>query len=140
MPTKVKGVVLVIEDNPDWMRRLLKVCEKAGYETRRAVDSDKARSLLQAAVFDAVIADLRLKEWEKGNVDGLQSLAAIPEELRPAAVVVTAHPDPEQVRVAFRDFKVIDIIFKFSFDVDVFTKRLELAVSETRKRRAAIGS
>jgi DNA-binding NtrC family response regulator len=135
--TKAKGVVLVIEDSPDWMRKLVKMAEKAGYEARRAPTMDKAVALLRSTTFDAVVADLRLKEWETGNIQGLQALNAIPEESRPAAVVVTGHPDADNVRLSFRDFKVVDIIFKYSFDSKVFSEKLDLAVRETRKRRAA---
>jgi|SRR6267378_1328999 len=135
---KTKGIVLVIEDNPDWMRRLVKVCEKAGYETKQAKNKDKAVALLkQASIFDAVIADLRLKDWDPTNIDGLDSLSSIPENERPAAVVVTGVPDPVNVRKAFHDFKVIDVLFKLSFDEGTFAKRLELAVRETRKRRTS---
>jgi DNA-binding NtrC family response regulator len=134
---KAKGNVLVIEDQQDWMRKLVQICEKAGYAARRAKNFDKAVSLLKGNEFDAVIADFRLKDWESDNIEGLQALEAIPEGIRPAAVVVTAYPDADHVRMAFRDFKVIDVLFKSSFDANVFGKKLAAAVRETRKRRDA---
>jgi CheY-like chemotaxis protein len=134
--TNANGYVLVIEDKPDWMRRLAGLCEKAGYTVRRAQNLDKAISLLQSELFDAVVADLRLKDWQRDNIEGLRALEAVPEDRRPAAVVVTAYPEPDHVRLAFRDFKVIDVIFKSAFDARLFGKKLDLAVKETRKRRA----
>lgn len=136
---KNKGLVLVIEDDSEWMRTLVKACESAGYEVRRASNKDKAISLMRTLTLDAVVADLRLREWETGNVQGLESLESLTEEERPAVVVVTGHPDWDVVRKAFRDFKVIDVIFKGNFDETAFTRTLEHAVRDTRKRRAASG-
>src|ERR1043165_5233239 len=101
-------MVLVIEDNPDWMRRLIRLCKSAGYSTKSAPSLNRAIVLLQSTVFDAVVADLRLSEWESGNVDGLRALDAVPDDQRPATLVVTGHPDPGTVRAAFRDYRVVD--------------------------------
>ena len=85
--------------------------------------------------FDAIVSDIRLVDWQDENVQGLQALSAVPEERRPATVVVTAFPNEDNVRLAFKDYKVMEVLKKSDFRRRTFIKVLESAVKETHERR-----
>jgi DNA-binding response OmpR family regulator len=137
--TPKSASILIIEDDRDWLRILARACENAGYNTRRADNFDKAVSLLTKETFDAVIVDIRLKNWQDGNREGLEALAAVPAEHRPAALVLSAFADYENTRLAFKDFEVIDVIRKSEFDAKEFLPKLKQAVRATRKTRRVAG-
>lgn len=127
-------LVLIIEDQADWRRRFRRYCKDEGYEVKEAQNADKAASLLERATFDAIITDIRLVDWQDGNKDGLDVLGSVPEEKRPAAVVVTGYPRPDFVRTAFKDYQVIDVLWKSDFDKAKFLKAVKEAVEATRRK------
>lgn len=131
-----KGLILIIEDKPDWLRKLAKACEKAGYSVRRTDNYDKAASLLTQHDFDAIVADIRLVDWQEDNIQGLQVLGVVPPQNRPATVVVTAYPNWDHVRLAFKDYQVSDLMVKSEFKTPTFLRAVAKAVGTTRAKRS----
>jgi|SRR5579862_25055 len=132
---KESASILIIEDKADWVRIITRACEGAGFTVRSASTLAKAVSLLNNQVFDAVVADIRLKDWQAGNIEGLDALGAVSEERRPAAVVLSAFADYDNTRLAFAGFKVIDVLRKSAFDANEFVLKLKQAIRETRRKR-----
>jgi len=129
-------VILHIEDDPDWLRIVQRSCEGAGFLVRRATNLAKAASLLDSEEFDAVIADIRLKDWQEENIEGLEALHTVPKERRPAAIVLSGFVDAANTRLAFKTFEVIDVLNKSSFESRELILSIKTAMRETHKRRS----
>ncbi len=82
----MKGIVLVVEDEPDLMLTFRIVLKTAGYMVIDASTGEEALSALETVVPDAIILDLRLP-----GIDGWQVLAAIRQaDLLPETPIVIA--------------------------------------------------
>lgn len=127
----VEGRVLLIEDRPDWRRKLTKYLKADGHSFKTAKTYTEALSLLDTEAFDVVLVDLRLVDWDDSNFQGLDLLPRI-DELRKTngtqAVVVTAYPTPENIRQSFRDHGVSDFLFKADFDPKMFKRAVRTAI------------
>jgi DNA-binding response OmpR family regulator len=126
---------LHVEDNADWLRIVRRICEGAGFSVRHATSLGKAASLLNGEEFDAIIADIRLKDWQEDNREGLEALTAVPKERRPAAVVLSGFLDGDNTRLAFKTFEVSDVIKKSAFEPKEFIAMVKEAVRETQAMR-----
>jgi CheY-like chemotaxis protein len=133
--TKGSPLILIVEDKADWVRIISRACEGAGFAVRTASTFPKAVALLNAHLFDALVADIRLKDWQEGNVEGLEVLSAVPEDRRPATVVLSAYADYDNTRLAFTAFKVVDVLRKSSFDSNNLVVKLKQAIRATRQKR-----
>ena len=133
--SEVKPTILHIEDGDDWLRIVQRACEGAGFSVRRATTLAKAASLLTSHEFDAIVADIRLKDWQEDNIEGLEALVSLPKNKRPAAVVLSGFLDADNTRLAFKTFEVSDTIKKSNFDARTFVVMLKQAIKATRKMR-----
>jgi DNA-binding response OmpR family regulator len=139
VPVKESAHILIVEDKADWVRIITRACEGAGFTVRSASTLAKAVSLLNTDLFDALVADIRLKDWQEGNIEGLETLRSVPEERRPVAVVLSAFADYDNTRLAFTDFDVVDVLRKSSFDSNELVIKIKLAIRRTRRKRHLAG-
>ena len=136
----VEGSILLVEDRPEWRRRLTRYLQKEGYFVETAKTYTEALDVLARGSFEVVLVDLRLVDWDTTNVQGMQILRHMDElrkeigkESGTQAIVVTAYPTVETVREAFRDHGVSDILFKPDFDLHSFTEAVRDAAVKAHK-------
>ena len=103
--TSPSAQILHIEDGDDWLRHVRRALERAGLTVRHAKSLAKAASLLNSIEFDAIVTDIRLKDWEEDNVEGLDALRAVSENRRPAAIVLSGYLDGDNTRLAFKELR-----------------------------------
>jgi len=127
--------VLVLDDDRLWRNRLKNLLQQHGYEVENADTSERAKSRLVKATFDALVVDVQMAWWDKNDKRGLDMLSEVPESDRPDAVVVTGKADKADVRRAFKELNVVDVLFKIPFNTKEFVDRVGEAVKSTRERR-----
>ena len=87
--------ILIVDDEHDVATTLARILESAGHQTLMAESYDSAQRVLEAAVPDVLLVDVRLNDH-----NGLQIVAMAPMSV--AAVVMTGHDDPVIRREAHR--------------------------------------
>ena len=126
MMGKVLPKALVVDDSERWLKTLTQLVRDVGYSVSTA--QTYAAALLEVEESysppDLIVTDIRLKDEDESNIDGLRLLM----ELRKrgqlgASIVVTGYPSPKTRRVAERLGAVY--IEKGSFTREDFRREVE---------------
>jgi len=118
-----QGRILIVEDREEWRHTLAEALQGAGFDAEEVESADKARHLLDTKLYHVVILDIRLVEGDIGNTDGLKLLRELDQRNLTEAIQVimlSSYGTKDQMRTAFRDYKVADFVFKQRFDGHAF--------------------
>ena len=107
MTTKIKGHILVVDDEPDLRMMLSQILTGAGYEIKEASDGEEAITLLKKHKFDVTLLDIQMP-----IVDGIKVLKFIKENRMPTkAIMLTGYADLKHAMEA-KEFGARDFIGK----------------------------
>jgi len=123
------GKVLIIDDEASLRDTLARILEKAGCETRAAVDGYEAFNLLRKEVFDLVFLDIHLPE-----MDGLQVLKEIRQGDQKLPVILLTGYGTLQSAVEALRLGATDYLLK-PFDPEVLVARTRMILNEQAKER-----
>ena len=113
MASESRSRILVVEDEASWQVRLREILHEAGEYDVTVVDSYKtAMEALEAGEHDLVLLDMRLVEWDSGNVQGLDILEKLVSQVRTATIVVTGHATPEIMKECYEKYGVSTVLLK----------------------------
>ncbi len=119
-----KKRVLVVDDEPDYLKVISTRLEQAGYAVETAQDGKEALSKIKAACPDAVLLDIMMPE-----MDGLETLRIIRKRNKTLPVfMLTAHSNEERFEEA-RSLNISGFLVKganFGERVADFTNALRL--------------
>jgi CheY-like chemotaxis protein len=119
--------ILLIEDNEDVVRFLLKLLEPLQARVVAAADGEAARKASKATPPDLLLVDLVLP-----GMSGLDAVRAIKKDDRRLAatpvVVLTGHPSPDNIREAV-DLGVVDFLMKPAFLSEAGLERVRRALA-----------
>jgi len=135
------GRILVVEDRSDWRKKLTGILKEEGYSVREAANYDKAVSLLQKHVFDLVLLDLRLVDWNERDFKGmdlLNDLDKLADEQGTNVIIITGYGTAEHARKAFKDHHVFDFLTKAKFDLQEFKTLVAEAIENAYAKRGDI--
>jgi ActR/RegA family two-component response regulator len=94
---------LVVDDNPVWLRMLVRLVNEVNYEVTTASSCEEAWQKIEKDMPDLVVADLRLKDEDESNTEGLLLIGKLKEDRElESAVLVTGYPTPEAKNMADR--------------------------------------
>lgn len=131
--------ILLIEDNPQWQRAILRLLEKTGHQVFTASTEAEAREIIlsdepQYRELALIITDLRLNEWQEG-FEGVGLIRLTDARYRndgTLVIVITAYGWVEESKETFMHEQVYDFLPKddpgrdFSDDfLDVVHRALE---------------
>lgn len=119
------GRILVVEDRDDWRKILVEELERAHFSVDAVETAEKARQLLTTRIYHVLILDMRLNDNDTSNTDGLDLLKEMDRQGLTDAIQVimlSAYGTKEHMRVAFRDYKVADFVFKTRFNSSAFVE------------------
>ena len=123
--------ILLIEDNEDVVRFLLRLLEPLGAEVVAAADGEAARRASKTRPPDLMLVDLVLP-----GMSGLDAVRAIkkddPRLAATPVVVLTAHPSPDNIREAV-DLGVVDFLMKPAFLSEAGLDRIRRALDAAPK-------
>jgi len=107
LTTKIKGHILVVDDEPDLRMMLSQILTGAGYEIKEASDGEEAITLLKKHKFDVTLLDIQMP-----IVDGIKVLKFIKENRMPTkAIMLTGYADLKHAMEA-KEFGARDFIGK----------------------------
>lgn len=137
-----KYSVLVIDDQANW-RELLVDLLKDGFDVKSAEDYEGALELIrnQAPPFHVVVTDMRLKDEEIGNEDGLKLIEDLNKRGdETKTIVVTGYPTIDTTKRALSSLDAYDYLEKRPsdgkpFDVEEFQLTVHRAAEEAEKDR-----
>lgn len=135
---KPDRTVLLIEDNAEVAAFLQRLLEPLGAELLCAPDGDSALRLSKRNPPDLILVDLLLPGM--GGLDAVRAIKREDRRLGPTPVVVlTAHPNPENIREAV-DLEVVDFLVKPTFLSEAGLDRIRRALDAAPKAPDAAAS
>ena len=129
----MKHRILIVEDDPVFLRPLLRVVEAEGYEVRAAQNGEVALDLLRREDFDLVLTDKLLPK-----MDGIELVRQIKSDHPEVAVVImTAHATVESAVEALR-LGAVDFLLKpFDLTEAVLVVRHAIELQDLRQAKGA---
>ena len=129
--------VLIVEDRQEWQETLSKHLHEEGFSVEIATSLAEAVDLLNKQLYHVAVIDVRLKDWDKTNFDGMTVLDELSnraiEASTLAKIMISAFGTPDQLRQAFRGHHVFDFIMKDKFNASEFRSTVRDAfVKEVR--------
>lgn len=124
-------VVIIIEDEEDWLEILRGSIASLGYkiETYRSFSNAKGR-LMGHSPYHLVITDIYEGSIEKVEKKGLKFAEYVSNVKDIPVILISGLPDEFIVRKAFKECRVVDFIFKGSFDDMEFARIVKSAVEK----------
>lgn len=123
--------VLIVEDEEDWRKRLVRYLSGEPYRIEVASDYPSALGLLREQSFDAVVLDLRLVEEDDRNFEGMELLRLLREkDQNVAIIIVSAYGTVEYVREGFKIHGILDYVPKQSFAPDKYRQVVREAIQK----------
>jgi len=130
------GIVLVVEDDPDWQETLCEMLSKAAYSYKLATDYNSGLKELRKQDISALILDLQLRTEHPENEDFIGwSLAQQALERNVPIIVVTGHASVSEANKAFRKYKVIAFLDKGLLNETELLARVSEGVEASRQRK-----
>lgn len=136
------GRILLVEDLKEWQRMIKELLPEDSYRVFKvAEDLQKASDLLKHHVFDLVLLDLRMNDWDEQDFKGfklLGQIAEVREEQGTQVIIVSAYGEPEHVREGFKKYDIADYFDKKWLKRDEFRKAVADAIEKAYEERQQI--
>lgn len=123
-----QGRILIVEDREDWRKTLVEELSRRHFSVDAVESVEKARQLLMAEIYHVLILDIRLNDSDTSNIDGLKLLEEMDKQGLTDAIQVimlSAYGTKDRMRMAFRDYKVADFVFKTRFNSAAFIEDVQ---------------
>src|SRR6266568_1057171 len=136
-----QGHVLVVDNDPFWCNALVKILKEGGFDADSVVKVDEAVEKLRAALYHILVVDVRMKDADPTNQEGIDILSKLKDlGLKEAmkVIMISAYPDTEKLRRAFRDFEVADFLFKNDFHEEECLETVRRVFAEKVKINLAL--
>jgi CheY-like chemotaxis protein len=128
-----QGRVLVVDDLEQWREQLVETLQRDGFYAGSASTATEVLQILDEALYHLLILDIRLADGEPGNIDGINLLRELEKRGLSEAtkvIMLSAHDTKEHMRLAFRDYKVVDFLSKDKFTEQLFLESVRRAFSQ----------
>jgi CheY-like chemotaxis protein len=113
-----QGRVLVVDDEQDWCDEIVEALKGGGFDADSAVTVERAFELLNEKFFHVLVLDIRMDENNPEDSSGIDILKELDERGLIEAIriiMLSAYDTKEQVRTAFKTYKVTDFLSKDNF-------------------------
>jgi CheY-like chemotaxis protein/thiamine kinase-like enzyme len=128
-----QGRILIIDNLEQWRNALVEILREGDYLADSASTISEALKLLNENFYHLLVADIRMEETDGSNIDGMDLLCELDKRGLDEAtkvIILSAYGTEEQMRTAFRDYKVADFISKDKFNKHIFLESVRRAFSE----------
>jgi len=122
-----QGRILVVDDDEKWRTFLSLILEQARFRVDTVGTSIEALECLRQKAYHLVVLDVRLRESDPANVEGMDLLREIKTKGLAEAmgiVMLSAYATVEQMRTGFREYSIRDFLSKDEFDSLEFPERV----------------
>jgi CheY-like chemotaxis protein len=128
-----QGRVLVVDDLEPWREQLVETLQQDGFYAASASTATEVLEQLDEALYHLLILDIRLADTDPGNIDGIDLLRELEKRGLSEAtkvIMLSAHDTKEHMRLAFRDYKVVDFLSKDNFTKQLFLESVQRVFSQ----------
>ncbi len=136
-----KPRVLIVDDLQEWREQLVEVLEGDGFIADSASSADQALKQLEEELFHVLVLDIRMKDADHTNADGIHMLSRLKDHHWNKAVKVimlSAFGTKEQMRFAFKDHDVADFVAKDQFNNSSFLENVRQVLKEEMQINLAL--
>lgn len=133
MIMKRPGRILIVEDSPQWQDVLVRTLTRDGFEVESASTVDDALRAFATSFYHLAIFDIRLTEMDESSIEGMELLRILDElDLLAATEIImnTAYGTKQQMRAAFREYRVADFLTKDDFNSRRFLSTVRQVFTE----------
>ncbi len=127
--------ILIVDDLEKWRKELALTLQREGCYTDSASTISEVLLRLRETLYHLLILDIRLKDSDPNNIEGINLLRELDQQglgEATAVVILSAYGTQEQMRLAFKDFKVADFLSKDHFTKAKFLESVQQVFSEMR--------
>jgi CheY-like chemotaxis protein len=128
-----QGRVLVVDDLEQWREQLVETLQRGGFYAGSVSTATEVLQQLDEALYHLLILDIRLADGDPSNIDGIKLLRELKTRGLIEAtkvIMLSAHDTKEHMRLAFRDYKVVDFLSKDKFTEQLFLESVRRAFSQ----------
>jgi CheY-like chemotaxis protein len=124
--------ILVVDDIPHWRKLLSSLL--SDYEVEALATCDEAVKAIDQHGFDVAVLDLRLKDEDIWNVDGIALLKKIKrEQPNTGVIILTGYRESARDQI-LREYKPNEIIHKETFDNTSFRETVRMLANKSSIR------
>lgn len=121
------GRVLVVDDLAIWRDELVEMLGRGGYGADSASTIAEALQCLQKRFYHVLVVDMRMRDTDQSNIDGLALLhelerLGLNEATR--VVMLSAFDNSRHIREAFTRYRVADFLSKADFSQQAFLQTI----------------
>jgi CheY-like chemotaxis protein len=123
-----QGRILVVDDLENWREELVETLQRGGFHAESASTTSEALDRLNESFYHLLVLDIRMVENDSSNIDGIVLLHELDKRGLSEAtrvIILSVHGTKEHMRTSFRDFKVVDFLYKDDFDNQVFLENVQ---------------
>jgi CheY-like chemotaxis protein len=123
-----QGRILIVDNLSVWCDELVETLRRGGYYADSVSTIADALDRLQASFYHVLVADIRMKDTDQSNIDGLALLAELEKSGLSEAtkvIMLSAFGTLKQMRDAFTNHRVADFLSKDDFSQEAFLKSIE---------------
>ncbi len=125
--------ILVVDDLEKWREQLVSTLQNDGFHVDSESTVEQVKKKLQKTFYHLLILDIRLDDTDQSNEGGIELLRELDKRGLSEAtkvIMLSAHDTKEQMRIAFRDYKVADFLSKDRFSKKIFLDSVHRAFLE----------
>lgn len=127
------GHILVMDDEAKWREELSNLLRRSDYAVDTAATKADALEQVQKNLYHALILDIRMVDPDESNAEGMDFLAELERlNLLDAVeiIMLSAYGTKEQMRQAFRHYRVADFQTKEDFSGRAFVESMHQLFDE----------
>jgi CheY-like chemotaxis protein len=128
-----QGRILILDDLRKWREQLVEMLKRNGFYADSVATAAEALEVLNKTHYHVLVLDIRMDRDDPGNKDGIILLGELDKRGLSEAIkviILSAYGTQERMRLAFKDYKVVDFLSKDNFNNQVFLECLRQVFSE----------
>jgi DNA-binding response OmpR family regulator len=136
-----QGRILIVDNLVQWCEELVETLQHHGFHADSASTVNEALERLNEHFYHTVVIDIRMNETDQSNKDGIELLSKMEKSGLSEAtkvIMLSAYGTQEQMRLAFKDYKVADFLTKDEFSKQAFLESVQQVFSRNANINLAL--
>jgi CheY-like chemotaxis protein len=120
--------ILVVDDLQEWREQITRALQRGGFLVDAVSTPAEAIERLEVTLYHVLILDIRMDETDPSNSDGIKLLRRLYRQKVTEAIkiiMLSGHSTGQQMREAFRDYRVADFLPKSHFNRQIILKAIQ---------------
>src|SRR5581483_7282582 len=125
-----QGRILIVDNMPEWCEELVEMLRRGGYHADSVSTIADALNRLQESFYHVLIADIRMKDTDPSNIDGLALRDKLEESglIEATKIILFSAYGSKHMREAFTSHRIADFLSKEDFSQETLLQSIEGAL------------